>query len=147
MNPLGITVMQLMGPLVCSSRDPGSNMTRVLHVWSLHVLPTTLWVLLVTEWVWSRCSGFLAQHKGMQVRTLIGHYKLSLGVLTIMWWGYKNCRIGVNWCFFGVAWTWTKNPVQVQYLTMMLPLLFSKNTNSFWFLPGAIKLERFTGMK
>ena len=52
---------------------PGSNPSRGLSVWSLHVLP-------VLAWVSSGCSGFLPESKDMYV-WLIGGSKLPVGVL------------------------------------------------------------------
>ena len=52
-------------------QGPGFNSDLgLLSVWSLYILP-------VSAWVSSGCSGFLPHSKGVQVR-LIGHAKLIL---------------------------------------------------------------------
>ena len=76
-----------------SKKVPGSNPSRGLSVWSLHVLP-------VLAWVSSGYSGFLPQSKDMHVR-LIGDSKLPVGVIESV----RGCL-----CMCGPAMDW--RPVQ-----------------------------------
>ena len=66
-------MVQWLALLPHSARDPSSIPSLgSLSVWSLYILP-------MSAWVSSGCSGFLPQSKDVRVR-LIGHAKLTLSV-------------------------------------------------------------------